>query len=335
MMGHIDRQSEEGTAHTVPALIGGWGMAGLMGMTIAVTVALRNPLDGLGVFLEALLGISAGWAVLMLCAPWRLLRLFRDQRRIVRRIAAQLEAAVESRAAPGLSDALTTRPDALGRMARAAECITGELDACRKQRRALQRSMHERIDRETRRATADLHQQASTDPLTRLDNRRGMNRWLTELFADTTERRARLVALVVDIDLFKPVNDTLGHDVGDACLSFLGELLSTTISAGHCAARLGGDEFVVLMPETQLEDARWTADRITALFRQMPWPYSEPNRPTLSIGLAAGSAASHDEVEHIIRTADQALYASKRGGRGCTTMHVKDVTPQDALLQSA
>lgn len=320
-MQHTPTQSEHTTAYTVPALIGGWGMAGMMGITIAVTVALRNPFDGLPVFVQAMLGIIAGWAVLMLCAPWPLLRRFRDQRRIVRRLAAQLEAASEHRAAPRLPEALCNRRDELGRLARATGNICGELDACRQQRRALQRSMHDRIHRETRRATAHLHQQASTDPLTRLENRRGMNLWLGELFAERASDGAHLVVMTMDIDLFKPVNDTLGHEAGDMCLRFLGELLRTSIRAGHCAARVGGDEFLVFMTDVDVDEARVVASRVTALFRQMPWPHRSPARPTLSIGLAVGAASDHDDAERLIRAADEALYTSKRNGRARTTVH--------------
>lgn len=307
------------SCHAVPALIGGWGMAGLMAITIGVTVAVRGPLSDWPAFWQGALGIVVGWTVLMLCAPWRLIHMFRNQRRVMRELSATLEIYCAERGTPRVSKDLRERHDEIGRLARAANDICAELDACRKQRCALQRSMNDKIVRETRLATSQLHAQACTDPLTGLGNRRGMTRWLDEYFAEQDKTDAWMIAMALDIDLFKPVNDVLGHETGDACLAFLGELLSMSMQHGHCAARLGGDEFLVLMTGLDVDEAHELAQHIATLFNQMPWPHAEPQRPTLSIGLAHGAARSHDDVEQIVRMADQALYASKRKGRNQTT----------------
>lgn len=318
-----NHQQRNQSGHAVSALIGGWGMAGLMGLTLAVTVALRGPFDTLPTFVQGLLGIAAGWTILMLCAPWRLLSLFRHQRRTIGRLAAQLESISADRACPRLPHELLTRQDEIGRLCRAVQDVACELDNCRRQRRSLQKSMNHRITSETRRATAQLHSQATTDPLTGLGNRRHVHRWVTEMLDGDDAARAdtTLVAMAVDIDLFKPVNDLLGHDAGDECLTFLGELLRSSIRHGHCAARLGGDEFIVLMTDISVEQAGVVAERLSTLFAQMPWPHLEPRRPTLSIGLAEATAAQHDDIEALIRAADQALYTSKRNGRGRWSVH--------------
>lgn len=307
------------SCHAVPALISGWGMAGLMAITIGVTVAMRGPLDEWPMFWQAAVGIVVGWTVLMLCAPWRLIHMFRNQRRVMRELSAVLETYFADRGTPRISKVLCERQDEIGRLARAATDICAELDACRKQRCALQRSMNEKIVRETRLATSQLHLQACTDPLTGLGNRRGMTRWLDEYFSAQGKADAWMIAMAMDIDLFKPVNDILGHETGDACLAFLGELLGMSMQNGHCAARLGGDEFLVLMTGLEVDEAHDLAQHISKLFNQMPWPHAKPQRPTLSIGLAHGEAREHQDVESIIRMADQALYASKREGRNRTT----------------
>ena len=308
------------SCHAVPALIGGWGMAGLMAITVAVTVSIRGPFDGWPAFWQGATGIAVGWTVLMLCAPWRLIHMFRNQRRVMRELAATLESFAAARGTPRPSRDLRQRSDEIGRLARAAADVCTELDACRKQRSALQRSMNDHIVRETRLATSQLHQQACTDPLTGLGNRRAMTRWLEDYFAVSGQRDAWMIAMAVDIDLFKPVNDLLGHETGDACLAFLGELLGMSMQDGHCASRLGGDEFLVLMTGVELDEADALAKHISALFNQMPWPHSTPQRPTLSIGLAHGAARRPDDIDAIVRAADQALYNSKRKGRNRTTL---------------
>ncbi len=311
------------SGHAVPALIGGWGMAGLMSLTIAVTVAVRGPFDSLPLAVQGLLGISAGWTILMLCAPWRVLKLFRNQRRVIRQLAAHLESQAVDRASVRVPNALMERDDEIGRLSRAVFEVSRELESCRRQRRSLHKSMNHRITTETRRATAELHSQATTDPLTGLGNRRYLHRWVSLLMScdDQPCQGDTLVAMAIDIDLFKPVNDVLGHDAGDACLSFLGELLRSSTRQGTCAARLGGDEFIVLMSNLSVQQAAAVAERISTLFAQMPWPHSQPSRPTLSIGVAEAEAFDHDAVDALIRLADQSLYQSKRSGRGRVTIH--------------
>lgn len=295
-------------------------MAGLMAITIAVTVAVRSPFDHWPTFWQGAIGIAVGWTVLMLCAPWRLIHMFRNQRRVMRQLAANLEVYSNGRGTPRVNQELRNRSDEIGRLARAAADICAELDACRKQRGALQRSMNDHVARETKLATSHLHMQACTDPLTGLGNRRGMTRWIEEFFAGDRDCDEWMIAMTVDIDLFKPVNDMLGHETGDACLAFLGELLSMSVHHGHCAARLGGDEFIVLMAGVDIEDGHALAKHISMLFNQMSWPHTKAQRPTLSIGLAHGTAREPSDVEAIMRAADQALYVSKRNGRNQATM---------------
>lgn len=309
-------------------------MAGLMAITIAVTVAVRSPLDHWPTFWQAAIGISIGWTVLMLCAPWRLIHMFRNQRRVMRQLAANLEVYGGARGTPRMSQELRDRSDEIGRLARATADICAELDACRKQRGALQRSMNDHVVRETKLATSHLSQQACTDPLTGLGNRRGMTRWIEEYFAGKRDGDAWMIAMTLDIDLFKPVNDLLGHEAGDQCLAFLGELLSMANQHGHCAARLGGDEFLVLMTGVEIDDGHALARHVSTLFNQMPWPHTKPQRPTLSIGLAQGPARHPDDVEPILRCADEALYASKRKGRNQMTVRSKQ-PPESARPKRA
>ena len=258
-----------------------------------------------------------------MCAVAGAADLFRNQRRVIRQLAAHLESQTADRANVRVPSELLQRNDEIGRLSRAVSEASRELENCRRQRRSLHKSMNHRITAETRRATAELHSQATTDPLTGLGNRRYLHRWASVLLTSDDVQRTcdSLVALAIDIDLFKPVNDVLGHDAGDDCLTFLGDLLQSSIRQGHCAVRLGGDEFIVIMSEVDVQQGASVAERISMLFAQMPWPHVEPGRPSLSIGVAEHDVTSHDDVDGLIRLADQALYASKRGGRGRVTVH--------------
>jgi diguanylate cyclase (GGDEF)-like protein len=122
--------------------------------------------------------------------------------------------------------------------------------------------------------------------------------------------------------LFKQVNDTLGHEVGDRCIEFLGELLMSGLRQEDRAARLGGDEFVVLMPGQRVDEAERAAARLASLFAQMPWTHEQPPRPTLSIGLAEVWPGELDDPMELIHRADEALYAAKRGGRNRVRTYV-------------
>ena len=133
--------------------------------------------------------------------------------------------------------------------------------------------------------------------------------------APTNERPDSVVAMVIDLDNFKIVNDALGHEAGDACLAFMGQLLRSSVRREDIAVRLGGDEFVVLMPGQSLPTAQRTAERLAALFRQMPWSHRDVPRPSLSIGLAVTGPAELGDGRQLLRAADEALYRAKRAGR--------------------
>jgi diguanylate cyclase (GGDEF)-like protein len=175
------------------------------------------------------------------------------------------------------------------------------------------------IQRETRRATAHLEREAFTDPLTGLDNRRAMNQWLGEVLDPRRRDRRTITAIAIDLDRFKPINDKLGHEAGDHCLRFLGQLLKSNLRDGACAIRLGGDEFVVLMPDQGNDVGRVVAERLKRLFAQMPWPHSNVPRPTFSVGVASIRGGQPDSAAELLRQADEALYSSKQSGRSMVT----------------
>jgi two-component system, cell cycle response regulator len=158
---------------------------------------------------------------------------------------------------------------------------------------------------------------AITDGLTGLHNRRYMESHLSTLVEQTAARGKPLTVLVLDIDYFKSVNDTYGHDAGDDVLREFSQRLRKSIRGIDLACRFGGEEFVVVMPETDMAIAHVVAERLRRRIASEPFPINQGTKSvavTISIGLAAHAAAS-DTAAQILKRADQALYRAKRDGR--------------------
>ena len=131
------------------------------------------------------------------------------------------------------------------------------------------------------------------------------------------EQAQPAAVLVLDIDHFKAINDTFGHDCGDEVLREFAVRLATNVRAVDLPCRFGGEEFVVIMPETGVEDAHRIAERIRGHVAGSPFRVldgREALQVTISIGVAATSGAG-DTAEALLKRADEALYDAKQGGR--------------------
>ncbi|MBN8958330.1 MAG: PleD family two-component system response regulator [Rhizobiales bacterium] len=157
---------------------------------------------------------------------------------------------------------------------------------------------------------------AVTDVLTGLHNRRYMEMHLAALVDQSTARGKPLSVLVLDIDHFKSINDSYGHDAGDDVLREFGGRIRKSIRGIDLACRIGGEEFVIVMPETDLAVAGMVAERLRRRIVAEAFAISgaTPIPVTISIGLAA-LATPTDTPTAILRRADQALYRAKRDGR--------------------
>jgi two-component system cell cycle response regulator len=158
---------------------------------------------------------------------------------------------------------------------------------------------------------------AITDALTGLYNRRYMESHLSALVEQAAARGKPLTALVLDIDYFKSINDTHGHDAGDDVLREFATRVRKSIRGIDLACRYGGEEFVIIMPETDMAVATIVAERLRRRIASEAFPINQGVRSievTISIGIATLDAAD-DNAGKILKRADQALYRAKRDGR--------------------
>ena len=157
---------------------------------------------------------------------------------------------------------------------------------------------------------------AVVDGLTRLYNRHYLDTHLKNLVRQAGEQARALSVVIMDMDHFKSVNDTYGHDVGDQVLKQLAAIIMNTIRSADLAARYGGEEFVILMPETDLGRAFEAAERLRRAVEGTPFVVTHEVgqlSKTVSIGYATMDA--NDTPESLLKRADVALYQAKNTGR--------------------
>ena len=163
---------------------------------------------------------------------------------------------------------------------------------------------------------------AVVDTLTGLNNRRFFDSNFPALVEQAARKGRPLSLMILDIDHFKRVNDTHGHDAGDQILKTFAARVRRVVRANDLVCRLGGEEFAVIMPETDLDIAKRVAERVRGVVERDLFTHA-PDRPpivvTSSIGLA--ERGSRSNAEALLRSADMALYESKGAGRNRVTAH--------------
>ena len=195
-------------------------------------------------------------------------------------------------------------PDMDGREVRGFFVIASDITELKQ----TQQSLEKRIE--------DLYSLATTDALTGLNNRRN----LLEKIQFEIERAKRyglnMVFFMLDIDHFKKINDTYGHDTGDAVLKGLGALLHDTMRTSDHVGRLGGEEFGILLASVVPQQAEVIAERLRRRVEEMVvWHNERDIRFTVSIGLADLQADVENPLEDMMKRADLALYRAKNSGR--------------------
>jgi len=154
------------------------------------------------------------------------------------------------------------------------------------------------------------------DPLTGLNNRRFLENHLATMIENTRMRRAPMTLMILDIDHFKRVNDTYGHDCGDEVLKGFADRLRGIVRGGDLLCRLGGEEFVIVMPNVNLAAAARIAERARQAVEQEAFVINADGKAiTITTSIGVAERRDDDNQHELYRRADQALYKAKSDGR--------------------
>ena len=183
-----------------------------------------------------------------------------------------------------------------------------------------------RTQKETELLKEQLHesqQKMLRDPLTGLPNRLAYEERIALEMNRSSRNHAPFSLAIWDIDHFKKVNDTYGHDAGDKVLKLLAKIIVSRVRKVDMFARLGGEEFVLLMPDTDINGALQLNDQLRKCLEDSGFHYNGSPCPiTSSVGLA--QFQGEDTAEQLLQKADKALYQSKHGGRNCCTVYTEN-----------
>lgn len=236
-------------------------------------------------------------------------------------VLRQLRADPELAAIPVLllTDGQPTETDLLkmieqGAMDHLTKPLSGTL-LCAKVKATCERA---RTQRELKNRLKFALDHAAHDALTGLFNRRYFERRLREEVAHARRHKRPFSIVMLDLDHFKLVNDTYGHEDGDRVLRHVAEVVQAQLREDDVPCRYGGEEFVLLLRGTTGPAARSVANRLRANLAVKPielGPKNEPRHVTFSAGVAAADDRNAYNADEIISRADQALYRAKRGGR--------------------
>lgn len=186
---------------------------------------------------------------------------------------------------------------------------------------ALQQEMTER-----QQAQAQLEILASTDPLTRLYNRRKFEELLNHELERSRRYPSEFALILFDVDHFKRVNDEYGHDVGDGVLKFLAEIVRSQLRKSDIVARWGGEEFLVLVPEADADTAVAIAEKLRCAVESGQFP----RQLHITISLGVSLARRNDSANSLVKRADQALYRAKQTGRNRVILEAPE-PPQQTI----
>jgi diguanylate cyclase (GGDEF)-like protein len=172
------------------------------------------------------------------------------------------------------------------------------------------------LNRELAAKSLKLEEAARTDPLTGLPNRRAIEDWALKQLRGAARHGFSLWVAVGDIDSFKSINDTFGHDAGDIVLKTFAEVLKKCTRASDICGRLGGDEFLLVITHVEAEQVEEAVNRFREQFAALSFPLQGQSvNVTASFGVAGVQGKDMKEFSSLVRKADNMLYEAKRAGR--------------------
>ena len=181
-----------------------------------------------------------------------------------------------------------------------------------------------------------LKKMSHTDTLTGWLNRRAFTQRMPQLFAATRHHRQPFACIVMDIDMFKQVNDTYGHTVGDEVLIHVSHQMRRVTRDCEYYYRLGGEEFVLLLPGCDEKQAMLVAERVRKAVEASPYLHeNNALNCSVSLGVAVITANGEGEWESLLKAADNAMYKAKASGRNTTRLNVLSHPQQHAANGSS
>ncbi len=162
----------------------------------------------------------------------------------------------------------------------------------------------------------ELEVLATRDPLTGCLNRRAFHKMADQYMLETSSKGVNLACIMTDIDLFKPINDTYGHSVGDQVITYFADIIKSEVRENDAVSRYGGEEFCLLLPNCDIEKVTAIAERIR--IKMSEGAYAINDAPGISVSASFGISDSNfgaKSIEELVKQADRALYKAKETGR--------------------
>lgn len=237
------------------------------------------------------------------------------RRRIVRPLANLHAAAAGGPRTPPSKPTHGASDDAFGDIHRALADLRLEADRWRREAQRVERQLDTQVAERTKKISRELDRAKRAmweDPLTGVTNRRFLDERFADIFDAQRDAGGDLSVVMLDLDHFKQLNDTLGHRAGDALLRFVGTLVRHSIRDNDTAIRYGGDEFMLILPGVSQEHANGLGRRVAALFTQhAALLRGLPVRPAISVGVASLREDRPGSSSELIALADRRMYAHK------------------------
>ncbi|HEY3122931.1 MAG TPA: GGDEF domain-containing protein [Thermoanaerobaculia bacterium] len=161
-----------------------------------------------------------------------------------------------------------------------------------------------------------MREQATHDPLTGLFNRRYLEESLLRELHRARPANTPVCVAMLDLDHFKRLNDTLGHDAGDSLLRAVGQVLREKLRKSDIACRYGGEEFVLVLSDSSLADTVQRVEQIRVLVKQLEIRYGDQSLGSMTLSAGVAALPEHGSTApELLRAADDAMYAAKQAGR--------------------